>query len=98
MLKRLIVFQENEKKVERQLDMEITALISMLKSRQEELKRTLGNDIRELQQPIQDKLAKYKAMITNIQEHFKKLSMVKGTKNVSLRIKVFNCFLKYCSI
>ncbi|XP_033742327.1 mucin-5AC-like [Pecten maximus] len=79
---------ENQKKVEKQLDLEIASLISLLNSRQEELTRLLGNDIQDIRRPVEDHLRRYKNLQTTIQEHFKKLSMVKGTKDLSLRIKL----------
>ncbi|XP_069129363.1 uncharacterized protein [Argopecten irradians] len=79
---------ENQKKVERQLELEIASLVSLLNSRQEELTRLLGNDIQGIRRPVEDHLRRYKNLQTTIQEHFKKLSMVKGTKDLSLRIKL----------
>ncbi|XP_060070244.1 serine-rich adhesin for platelets-like [Ylistrum balloti] len=79
---------ENQKKVEKQLELEIASLVSLLNSRQEELTRLLGNDIQDIRRPVEDHLRRYKNLQTTIQEHFKKLSMVKGTKDISLRIKL----------
>ncbi|OWF51060.1 transcription intermediary factor 1-alpha-like [Mizuhopecten yessoensis] len=78
----------NQQKVEKQLVLEISSLVSLLNSRQEELTRLLGNDILDIRRPVEDHLRRYKNLQTTIQEHFKKLSMVKGTKDVSLRIKL----------
>lgn len=74
--------------MEKQLELEIASLISLLRSRQEELTRLLGNDILDIRRPVEDHLRRYKNLQTTIQEHLKKLSMVKGTKDLSLRIKV----------
>ncbi|KAK3099151.1 hypothetical protein FSP39_000201 [Pinctada imbricata] len=79
---------ENEKYIEARLDEEVESLISKLKSQKEELKRQLHNDMLEIKLPIEDQKRKHQALNSTVLDHQRKLSLVKGTRDPSLRIKL----------
>ncbi|XP_061163929.1 uncharacterized protein LOC133173040 [Saccostrea echinata] len=79
---------ENEKHVQKSIEEEFEALRSQLKSRQEEMKRRLHNDIEAIKRPILDQLRKNKSINSSIDDHQRKLSLVKATQDPSLRIKL----------
>lgn len=82
------VLQQNEKHVQQSIDDEFEALQSQLKSRKEEMKRRLYNDIEAIKRPVQEQLRKHRSINTTIDHHQRKLSLIKATQDPSLRIKV----------
>lgn len=84
----IIFFQQNEKHVQKSIEEEFEALQSQLRSRQEEMKRRLHNDIESIKRPILEQLRKHRSINSSIDDHQRKLSLIKGTQDPSLRIKV----------
>lgn len=79
---------QNEKHVQQSIDDEFEALQSQLKSRKEEMKRRLYNDIEAIKRPVQEQLRKHRSINTTIDHHQRKLSLIKATQDPSLRIKL----------
>lgn len=74
--------------MQQSIDDEFEALHSQLKSRKEEMKRRLYNDIEAIKRPVQEQLRKHRSINTTIDHHQRKLSLIKATQDPSLRIKV----------
>lgn len=74
--------------MQQSIDDEFEALQSQLKSRKEEMKRRLYNDIEAIKRPVQEQLRKHRSINTTIDHHQRKLSLIKATQDPSLRIKV----------
>lgn len=90
------VLQQNEKHVQQSIDDEFEALQSQLKSRKEEMKRRLYNDIEAIKRPVQEQLRKHRSINTTIDHHQRKLSLIKATQDPSLRIKVGVAVSTHC--
>lgn len=82
--------------MQQSIDDEFEALQSQLKSRKEEMKRRLYNDIEAIKRPVQEQLRKHRSINTTIDHHQRKLSLIKATQDPSLRIKVGVAVSTHC--
>lgn len=86
--------ETNEKSLLAELDHNVNAIMSAVRRKHEELKRSLQNDFSAIKKPFENELRRCNSLKTSIHEIMKKVSDIKRTVDTGLKISLMGCAKK----